>query len=73
MPTTKQRINLSVTPEMGHVLEELADRDQTSVATKTLDLLRVALEIEEDIVFTEIVQKREKVKGKFISHDAAWV
>ena len=73
MPTTKQRINLSVTPEMGSALEELADRDQTSVSTKALDLLRIALEIEEDRIFTDMVKAREKVKGKFISHDEAWV
>lgn len=73
MPTTKQRINLTVSPEMGGVLQKLALRDQTSVSTKTLELVRVALEIEEDAAFLQLLKSREKVKGKFVSHDAAWV
>lgn len=73
MPTTKQRINLSVTADMGLVLEKLAIRDQTSVAAKTLELVRAALEIEEDAAFVALVNKREKSKGKFVSHDDAWV
>ena len=73
MPTTKQRINLSVTPEIGIALEELAARDQTSVSTKTLELVRTALELEEDAVFVRLVKDREQVKGKFISHDATWL
>lgn len=73
MPTTKQRINLSVTSEMSHVLEKLAIRDQMSVSTKTLELVSTALEIEEDIGFVQLVKSREKSKAKFISHDATWV
>ena len=73
MPTTKQRINLSVTEEIGGVLEKLAIRDQMSVSTKTLELVKAALEIEEDAVFVQLVKNREQSKGKFISHVAAWV
>lgn len=73
MPTIKQRINLSVTADMSQVLEKLAVRDQTSVAAKTLELVRVALEIEEDAAFVTLLKKREKSKDKFVSHDDAWV
>jgi hypothetical protein len=73
MPTTKTRINLSVTPELNKILEKLADRDQTSVSAKTLELVRVALEIEEDLALLQAVQVREKIKGKFIAHDVAWI
>ncbi|MEK7458944.1 MAG: hypothetical protein AAB663_00905 [Patescibacteria group bacterium] len=73
MPTTKQRINLSVTPAMSVVLQELAERDHTSVTTKTLDLVRIALELEEDAAFVALVDDREKVKGKFVSHADACV
>ena len=73
MPTTKQRINLSVTTEMGNVLEELAVRDQMSLSTKTLELIRMALEIEEDAALIRLLKNREKEKAKFISHTATWV
>lgn len=73
MPTTKQRINLSVTADMSKMLAKLAVRDQTSVAAKTLELVRAALEIEEDAAFVALVNKREKSKGAFVSHDDAWV
>ncbi len=73
MPTTKQRINLSVTTDMNRVLQKLASRDHASVAAKTLQLINVALELEEDAVLVELVNEREKVKGKFVSHGAAWL
>lgn len=73
MPTTKQRINLSVTTDMNRVLQKLASRDHASVAAKTLELINTALEFEEDAVLVELVNGREKVKGKFVAHEAAWL
>jgi len=73
MSTTKYRVNLSVSPGLKQSLQKLAKRDHTSVATKTVDLVRTALEIEEDITLLMLAEKREKKKGKYIAHDAAWV
>lgn len=58
---------------MGTVLQELAERDHTSVTTKTLNLVRMALEIEEDVTFVALADGREKIKGKFVAHADAWV
>lgn len=73
MPTLKFRVNLSVSPDLKTSLQKLAKRDRTSVATTTLDLVRKALEIEEDVVLLSLAKQREKAKGKFVSHEAAWV
>ncbi len=50
----------------------IAKRDQVPEATKAAELLRTALEIEEDEVLGEIASKRDIKKAKFISHKKAW-
>ncbi|OGL66996.1 hypothetical protein A2856_00710 [Candidatus Uhrbacteria bacterium RIFCSPHIGHO2_01_FULL_63_20] len=72
MPTLKQRISLSVPDDVGNVLTRLAKRDQTTVSTKALDLVRFALEIEEDMALGALAQARDGKKAKFVAHDAAW-
>ncbi len=73
MPTTKCRVNLSVSTDMKQALRKLAKRDRTSVATKALDLMRLALEIEEDAMLLNLAESREAKKGKYVSHEAAWI
>lgn len=73
MPTQKQRINLTVSKDLNKVLVALAKRDHTTVATKAIDLVRVALEIEEDVQLLAIAKERASQRGKAISHDKAWV
>ena len=72
MPTHKHRINLSVPKDLDQALHKLAKRDQLSLSSKALELLRRAIEIEEDEVLLAIAEEREKTKGKFVSHDEAW-
>ena len=73
MPTQKQRINLTVPDDLNKVLVALAKRDDATVATKTIDLVRVALEIEEDIQLTALANARASQPGKPISHKQAWL
>ena len=73
MPVTKTRISLDVPKTLNRALVRLANRDRISVAAKTLDLVRRAMEIEEDAFLLDIAQTREKKKTKFVSHRAAWV
>ncbi len=73
MPTTKTRINVSVSDEVGFALKKLATRDQVPTATKAERLLEVALEIEEDEVWDKIALTREKTKNtKYLSHNQVW-
>lgn len=73
MPTTKYRVNLSVPTDVKHALQRLAKRDRTSMATKALNLMLLALDIEEDAMLLKLAESREAKKGKYISHEAAWV
>lgn len=72
MATTKPRINLTVPLEISRALERLASRDETSISTKTLELIRRALEIEEDNILQEIAEKRDRRGTKYIPHATAW-
>lgn len=72
MPSTKTRINLTVPSEVERDLHRIARRDDRSLATVALDLLRRALEIEEDGVLLEIAEGREKKRAAFLSHARAW-
>ncbi len=63
MPTTKCRVNLTVPSDLQFVLEKLAKRDDASVSAKTLELVRMAIEIEEDAGFLQLAQERTKKKG----------
>lgn len=72
MPTTKKRINISVSKDIDESLERLAERDQVPQATKAEHLLRVALELEEDDVLNAIASRRDKKGARFVSHTSAW-
>ena len=57
---------------MENMLAKLAKRDQVPQATKAAELIRVAIELEEDEVFNLIASKRDAEKVKFVSHKKAW-
>jgi hypothetical protein len=73
MATTKTRINVSVSSEVEKAIISLAKRDQVPNATKAAELLRMALEIEEDKVFSEIADERLSEKNtKWLSGKNVW-
>jgi len=72
MPTTKKRINISISKELDNALIKLAKRDQVPQATKAEHLLRFALEIEEDNILNTIAEGRDSSSTKFVSHKVAW-
>jgi hypothetical protein len=73
MTTTKKRVNISVSVAMEEALKALAKRDQMPVASKAAELLRHAIEIEEDEVWVRLASARDTKDAKFISHKDAWV
>ena len=72
MPTSKKRINISVPKDTEEILELLAKRDKKPVATVALQLIEIALEIEEDAVWAEIADERDQPGVKYISHEEMW-
>jgi len=72
MPTTKTRINLTVPAAVERDLQRIAKRDASSLAAVALDLLRRALETEEDGALLDNVNEREKKRASYLSHANAW-
>lgn len=72
MTTVKKRINLSIGSDIEKMLGMLAKRDRVPQATKATELLRLALEIEEDQVWASVAEKRDKKGAHFVSHEKAW-
>lgn len=73
MATTKTRINISLSDDVEKALKALAKRDQVPSATKAAELLRLALEIEEDYVFSKIADDRLAEKNiKWLKSEEVW-
>lgn len=72
MATTKHRINISLSDEMTAVLNKLARRDQVPTATKTVQMLQLALEIEEDDCLNTLARERDTKHTRFVKHEQVW-
>ena len=72
MPTSKKRLNISLSKDTAFFLQKIALRDDVPQATKATELLEMALEIEEDAYFSKIADERLKKKGKWLSEKEFW-
>lgn len=69
MATLKNRINISLSKEVDRALMALAKRDRIPRATKAVELLNLALELEEDSVWDALASQRDTRDARFIPHD----
>lgn len=74
MPTKNPRINVALEKPLYHNIERLAKRDGVSLSLKVRDLVKEALEIEEDIALSHFAEKRGNTfeKKKSLKHDEVW-
>lgn len=73
MATTKQRLNITLPPALDEVLTALAKRDKVPKSAIAVELLKSAIEREEDAVLYEIAEARANEKNvKYIPHDEFW-
>ena len=72
MATSKKRINVSLPKDIEIILKELAIRDDVPQATKATQLIRAAIEIDEDIILDALASERDTKDAKFYSHKEAW-
>ena len=72
MATLKKRLNISLSPEIEEVIIKLANRDNIPQATKAAELLRIGLELEEDITLDKIAADRYKTLSKTLPHKDFW-
>lgn len=72
MPTTKQRINITLEDELFLVLKNLADKAKQSLSSISIEMIKKSLEREEDMYFSEVADHRLNKKQKRITHSKAW-
>jgi len=74
MPVKNPRINVVLEKSLYHTIERLANRDGVSLSLKVRDLVKEALEIEEDIALSAFAEKRERTltKSKALKHHEVW-
>jgi hypothetical protein len=73
MATTKNRVNVSFSAEETRALSRISKRDQLPIATKVAQLVRFALDLEEDQYFSTLADERlESNTRPHVAHIDAW-
>jgi len=72
MPTTKKRLNITLSRDLDKALSRIAARDEVPEATKAAELLRSALEVEEDEAWEILAKERDRKNAKYLKHAKAW-
>jgi len=74
MPSQNPRINVVLDNSLYRKVQILAEKDKVSLSTKVRDLLKEALEIQEDIALSAFAEKREKTWNDLdaLNHNDVW-
>jgi hypothetical protein len=74
MPTKNPRINVVLEKPLYESVRRLAKKEDISLSLKIRDLVKRALEAEEDAALAEFAQEREKTfrRSKALTHKQVW-
>ena len=72
MATTKKRINVTLSPDLNEALSQLAKRDRVPEAAKAAELLRLGMEVDEDLLLTQVADQRLSTRKRLLSHEEVW-
>jgi len=74
MPSQNPRINIVLDNFLYQNVRLLATKDNVSLSAKVRDLLKEALEIQEDVALSRFAEEREKSwdDSKALTHDDVW-
>ncbi|MFW5853595.1 MAG: hypothetical protein ACOCU8_03165 [Patescibacteria group bacterium] len=72
MATIKKRLNITLSPEMERAIAYLAEKESMPQARKISELLKLAIELEEDDLLNSLATDRDKKKDHYITHKTAW-
>lgn len=74
MPSKNPRINVVLDDNLYKNIQFLAETDGVSLSAKVKDLIKEALEIQEDLYLAAFAEEREKTwnKSKARTHDEIW-
>jgi hypothetical protein len=74
MPSKNPRVNVVLDDHLFRNVQLLAEREGVSISTKVRDLVREALEIQEDLDLGSFAETRERTfkKSSALSHEETW-
>lgn len=74
MPTKNPRVNVVLERPLYESIRRLAKREDVSLSLKIRDLVRQALEAEEDAALAEFAEEREKTfrRSRALTHKQVW-
>jgi alkyl hydroperoxide reductase subunit AhpF len=74
MPAQNPRINVVLDNLLYQDVRLLAEKDNVSLSAKVRDLLKEAMEIQEDIALSGFAEKRERTwnDSMALTHDDVW-
>ena len=74
MPTKNPRINVVLEKPLYDSIKRLAKKDGVSLSLKARDLVKDALEMQEDITLSTFAEDRERSfrKKKSLKHSEVW-
>lgn len=74
MPTTNPRVNVVLGRRVYDAVARLARRDRVSLSGKMKDLVKDALELQEDTALVELAEARRRTFSRqaALSHEQVW-
>ena len=74
MPSKNPRINVVLDTHLFKNVQFLAEKDGVSLSTKVRDLLKDAMEIQEDIILATLAEAREDSleESSPLTHEDTW-
>ncbi len=74
MPAKNPRISVILDKPLFNRIAHMAKKDGVSLSLKARDLLKEALEIQEDIILTQLGEDREKTisRSNALNHEETW-
>jgi len=74
MPTKNPRVNVVLEKPLYERVRRLAEKEDISLSLKIRDLVREALEAEEDAALAQFAEEREKSfkRSRTLSHKQVW-
>ncbi len=74
MPTKNPGINVVLEKYLYDSIERLAKKEGVSMSLKVRDLVKEALELEEDVTLSRLAEKRERTfsKATALKHSEVW-
>jgi len=74
MPAKNPRINVVLEKPLYDSVRRLAAKEEISLSLKIRDLVKDALEAQEDIVLAEVAEERERSfhRARGLSHKRVW-